>query len=83
MAVKRFDYRHVCRGNRFDPKMFTAVVEEAMRLFQARSRGLNGYKFNYNDKHPLTLENLKEINYYIGKIWDDSEIYIEETEDVL
>ena len=50
----------------------------AFKIFLDKARGQNGYYFKYNSDHPLTLNNLKEICYYIDKVWNDEEIYTEE-----
>lgn len=78
MSVERVNYRHICKDNRNDPNMVAQVMEEAIGVFKKRKRGINGYEFCYNDGHPLTLDNLKEISSYFAKIWNNEEIYLEE-----
>ena len=78
MEISRLKYRHICAGHRNDPALFSKVVEEAINVFQRIKRGVSGYKFGYNDDHQLTIGNLKELNNYIEKIWNDEEIYVSE-----
>lgn len=76
--MTRLDYRHVASGDRYNPKLFGQVTEEAFKVFLNRDRGQNGFDFRYHGEHPLTVDNMREICYYIDKIWNDEEIYLEE-----
>ena len=76
MGIKRLEYRHVCHGMRNDPSVLNYALEEAIEVFKKRERGHGEFKFSYNEDHPLTIKDLKEIGDYVKKIWTDEEIYI-------
>ena len=72
MQVERIPYNRVCAGLTYYPGAMRFAFEEALNIFQNRDRkGLA-----YNDDHPITIGDMKEIVNYMDKIWSNEEIYI-------
>lgn len=75
METHRIEYNHVCKDSPYDPRLFYLSVEEAIKVFLKKERGINGYEFHYNEGHPLTIGNLREIAGYVDDVWSNREIY--------
>lgn len=72
MEVERVVYNRVCRERPYSPELLYDAVNEAINVFEKRNR----YRVAYNDSHPITLADLREINLYIKDIWGNLEIYV-------
>ena len=85
MKINRVEYRRVCAdvpGRH--PTRFKRAFLEALNVFMNKKRGPNGTdKWCYNENHPLTVRDLKEIIDYMDHIWENSEIYDVDMEDDL
>ena len=75
MATERMNYKHICADHPYDPKMLFPAMYEAVNVFLAKPRGLNGQEFCYNGDHPVKVDDLKEIITYANDIWANREIY--------
>lgn len=72
MQVERIPYNKVCAGLTYYPGVMHKAFKEALSIFQNIDR--NGLA--YNDEHPITIGDMKEIVDYMDKIWSNEEIYI-------
>lgn len=71
MGVQRVQYDKVCAGLTYYPGVMSKALNEALRIFQEKDR--NGLA--YNDDHPITIGDMREIIEYMDKIWANEEIY--------
>ena len=71
MEVQRVPYKKVCSGLTYYPGVMYKAFNEALKIFQETDR--NGLA--YNDDHPITIGDMKEIIWYMDRIWANEEIY--------